>query len=251
MTDTSITHYRIYCNTESEWSYGYLATADGEPTACFNDIAHTVNANSVQPLEVISNETIKVKIQEEYVPTGGNFRCEGKKFTIAANTTTSQTVSWPYNISVLQSFFTSTAEQEGNILDVVTGPATVVGTLTSSIASGVTVLPVSLTVIQNMNLGYEVLIGSDLLGEVISIDENALTLTIGTATGSAYTEGAYVKLQVINIKNFEITGESHRVAIGASKTGGKHLPANLPVKLTYQNNTNTEIVFRYQIEYLY
>ena len=251
MTDTSITYYRIYCNTEAEWSYGYLATVDGPPTECFNNGAHTVNPDSVQDIEVISNETIKVKIQEEYVPTGGNFRCEGKKFTIAANTTTSQTVSWPYNISVLQSFFTSTTEQEGNVLDVLTGPATVVGTLTSSIASGVTVLPVSLTVIQNMNIGYEVLVGSDLLGEVISIDENALTLTIGTATGSAYSSGAVVKMQLTNIKNFEITGDCSRVVIGASKTGGKHLPANLPVKLTYQNNSNAEVVFRYQIEYLY
>lgn len=41
-------YYRIYCNTEVAWSYGWSTS---EPTTCYNNPAHTVNSDSVQLLE--------------------------------------------------------------------------------------------------------------------------------------------------------------------------------------------------------
>jgi hypothetical protein len=247
---TSITYWRIYCTTEDEWTYGYRDTSTGAPTECFTNCSHTINENSVQELSVIDHSVQTVTVQEEATPTGGNFRCEGKKFTIPANTITSSSISWPYNITVLETFFTGKTAQLGNELSVIVAPETTVGILRESVSSGATVLPVSLTVIQNINVGYELFIGSTNLGEIISKDDNALTVTLLSTIGTGYSANSLVKMQVVNIKNLEITNTG-RYTIGRSKIGGKHLPANVPVKLVYTNNTNTEVVFNYEIEYLY
>jgi hypothetical protein len=247
---TSVTKWRIYCITEGEWSYGFKDTSDEAPTECFTDCTHTINENSVQELEVIGHTTQIVSVQEELVPTGGNFRCEGKKFTIGANSTASSTISWPYNITVLETFFSGSTAQIGNELDVIVAPETTVGILRESVSSGATVLPVSLTVVQNINVGYELFIGSVNLGEIISKDDVLLTVTLGTAIDAGYSANSLVKMQVINIKNLEIHSTS-RYTIGRSKIGGRYLPANVPVKLIYTNNTNAEVTFNYEIEYLY
>ena len=45
-------YWRIYCITESLWSYGYLAST---PTVCFNNNTHTVNSGSTQELQEASS----------------------------------------------------------------------------------------------------------------------------------------------------------------------------------------------------
>ncbi len=248
----SINHWRIYCITEQEWSSGYLAAESATPTTCFNNTGHEVNLNSQQIVEVITNNTTNVKIIEESVPTGGNFRCEGFKLTIPAGTTATKVVSWPYIISVLQSFFAPNSSQDGDVLNVICGPNTIVGLLTSSISSGTTVIPVSLTVVQNAMVGYEFLLNGTNLGEIVAIDLNAYTVTLHTATPSSFNAGAYAGLQTTNIKNLVIgLGGGERYIIGASRSGSKRLPANMPVHVTYQNNGANDVDFYFQVEYLY
>jgi hypothetical protein len=251
---SSVTKWRVYCNTEGVWSYGYKDTSEGSPTTCFNNTGHEIQENSQQELEVISTDTINAKIVEEYVPTGGNFRCCGKKFNIPANSTVTYTVSWPFNISVLQSFFTSSADMEGDVVDVVTAPNTIIGVLTAPVAIGDTVINVNTTVFQHLMVGYTLKLGNSnvSLGYVLAIDENALTVTVQTPSPEAFSAGTtYVKTEVIGIHDLEIGAVPFRYIIGSSKTGGKHLPVNTTVNVTYTNNGNTQKTFRFQIELLY
>jgi hypothetical protein len=44
----SITSWRIYCNTESDWSAGESDTSLGPPTTCYNNAEHEINPDSVQ-----------------------------------------------------------------------------------------------------------------------------------------------------------------------------------------------------------
>lgn len=48
---TTITKYRIYCNTESNWVESWSET---EISVCPNNNSHDVNSNSLQELESIS-----------------------------------------------------------------------------------------------------------------------------------------------------------------------------------------------------
>lgn len=248
---TTIINWRIYCITEGIWTYGYLDDTQGTPTTCFTNTGHTVNGNSQQQVSTISNDITTTKILEEIIPTGGNFRCQGYKFTCPANETSTHTVSWNYPITVMASFFTSKTIWEGCVLDTIVAPNTTVGTLTANINSGVTVLPVSLSVIQNFEIGYELKINSDFIGQVIAIDINALTVTVDTATGTGYTSGYLVKMQVRTIQDFEISEKDDRYIIGRSKVGGKYLPTGIPVHVIFNNTTGSSITFRYEVEYLY
>lgn len=247
----SVTRWRIYCLDEGEWTYGYLTTGANAPTTCFTNTAHSVNADSSQELDVISQTTVKAKIVEELIETGGYFRCEGHKFSIPANSTAIQQVSWPYPITVLQSFYEGGPEHEGNELDVIVGPNTIVGILREAASIGDTVLHVSLTVIQNIKIGFTVKLGSTTVGSVIGINENMLCITITAPLAAAYNANTYVKTEALSISNLEFGRAPIRISIGASKHGGKYLAPNTLVELTYKNNTNADVVFKYQVEILY
>lgn len=58
MSVTPIVHqWQIYCNDESNWVQSWSLTA---PTTCSNNTAHSVNSNSVQQLQSVSNQQVNV-----------------------------------------------------------------------------------------------------------------------------------------------------------------------------------------------
>ena len=251
---TIITKYRIYCTTESAWTEGWMESA---PTLCFTDTGHTVNSNSVQVLEVIDTAASKVVIEEENVPlneiaTNGKFKCKGFTFDIAPLTTDSLTVSWPFPISVMESFFTAKAEMNGDILNCTVGENTIVGTLTSNVANGDTTFDVALTVVQNAKIGYNLRLNGTLIGIIIAIDLNAQTITVDTGTTTTYTSGQTVGIETNTIENFHICGIDKRISIGSSKVGGMYLKANTNVKVQYENKHATDTkTFCFEVEYIY
>jgi hypothetical protein len=248
---TKIIYWRIYCETEGIWTYGYLDDTQGTPTTCFTNTSHTVNPNSYQDMTTTSLTVPEVKLAEELVKTGGNYRAESFKFTCPANQVTVYTVSWKFQLSVISSSYVGKSAWEGCKVDAIVGPDTVVGTITDDVASGVSVIPVSLTVIQNAQVGYEFFIGSDLIGEIISINSNALTVTLSDNTITTYTSGAYAKLQTRAIKNYEICGGPLLYTFGVNVLGGSPLAPNTDVNVVFNNVTNSSIDFRFQVEYLY
>ena len=248
---TKIIYWRIYCNTESQWTYGYLDDTQGTPTTCFTDSSHTVNPDSYQNVSETSLIIPHVKIQEEYIETGGNYRLEGFKMTCPANQVTTKVVTWKTQLSIISSQYVGKSEWEGCIVDAIVGPETIVGTITGNVASGIAIIPVSLTVIQNAVIGYEFLINSDLIGEICSIDSVNSTVTIGTNTTTSYTSGALAKLQNRTIKNYEMSPTNLLYTLGVNTVGGSPLAPNTPVHVIFNNTTNNEIIFRFQVEYLY
>lgn len=51
---TTVVEWRIYCNTDSKWTSGWLNDTDGAPTTCFENNGHTVNSNSVQEMNRVT-----------------------------------------------------------------------------------------------------------------------------------------------------------------------------------------------------
>lgn len=248
---TIVINWRIYCITEGKWTYGYLDDTQGTPTTCFSDTGHQVNGNSQQQVSVISSAVTNMKLLEESTPTGGNFRCQGYKLTCPAGQTSIHTIFWKYPISVMGSFFTSKSIWEGCILDTIVAPDTIVGTLTANVGIGIDVLPVSLSTLQYIQVGYELKINSDLIGQIVYIDANALTVSVDMVTVKSYTSGDLVKFQVRTIKDFEFSGNDERHIIGNSKVGGKYLPTGITANILFNNTTDSSIDFRYEVEYLF
>lgn len=55
---SSVNQYRIYCTTEQSWVYSW---GTDEPTVCANNTNHTVNLNSVQVFDSVSNSDVVIK----------------------------------------------------------------------------------------------------------------------------------------------------------------------------------------------
>jgi len=245
----SVNNWRIFCDTESDWSYGFLDASLPAPTVCFNNTQHSVNLESQQIVKVVGNDIVNAKIIETTAQINGNFRCQGFSMNIEPGPTGSLTLSWPYTICVLESFFTSKS-QDGDVINCTTGPNTIVSVLGSDLSSGSTVIPVTQTFIEHAYVGYEILINGVNLGEIISIDPANMTATIVTPTTQIFTAGGYIGIQQVNIINFVVNGDV-RVIIGRSKIGAKTLPPNMNVLITYTNNQSVPILFTFQVEYLY
>ena len=96
-----------------------------------------------------------------------------------------------------------------------------------------------------------ILINSDLIGELISIDTNNNTITVSANTESNYSAYSYVKIQYRALKNYELSALTDKIDLGVTTIGGSYLPSETIVKVLFNNTTNSSITFRFGFEYLY
>lgn len=245
---SSLTKWRVYCNTENTWSEGWLETELGKPNYCFNDKNHTINPNSHQDIEV--TQVINVKIEQESIPTGGNYKSEGYSFEAAPNTVTKYPVSWKIPITTNTVLVNTDESQIGDTLNAIVGPQTIIGVLTADHPIGTKIFSVNSTVTTNLVVGYEVILGSYNLGICTRIDKANYLIETEFVSSVAYTAGTYLKAQVRIIKNF-ILGRNGGLNLGTANVKGKYLPANTTTSVEYTNNSNTTKVFSFNIEFLY
>ena len=250
---SKVNEWRIYCNTESTWSYGWLADGSAEPTACFNNTTHIVNPNSPSIVNSISQDI--VKISQEKISTQGNFRNETFSFTVAGNTTTTSSIQFPFTVSILAVILQVSSSNIGDVYSARLDPG-IYGTITSNLASGVNIVPIDSTIINYFNVGYNIqltrLSDSTIqdLGYVTAIDKNANTVTVENATTQNFNSGDKVAISVIGIKNM-ILVNTGTVSVGRSVLGSTYIPPSATVYSEYTNNTSSSKTFVYSLEYLY
>lgn len=243
----SIVKWRIFCNTENAWSEGYLDESSGNPTLCFNNNTHSVNLNSEYVVE--TTEKLQVKLQREDTPTGGNYNSEGFALNVAANTTGTLSVSWPFPINVLSVHSQTNDSNLGDILNAITNPKTLVGITTEEILIGTNILTVNSTVIANAKVGFDLYIIDELVGRILSINTNNSTIILENNVSQTYNSGSniYVELRIIRTHNL---GYNSGNDFGAFN-GNKYLAANTITNVSYTNNSNTEKKFCFSVEYLF
>ena len=116
-------------------------------------------------------------------------------------------------------------------------------------------LSVSQTVIDNTGLGYDIKLdgsgNTDPLGIIVKIDNINKKIYVQNSLSYAFVAlVTLVKQTVYHIKNFEI-GEPWEYELGQSKIGGSHIPADITVKVYYQNkSTDTDKSIIGRVEYL-
>jgi hypothetical protein len=58
IVNSSVKHWKIYCNTDAKYVQGFLDNEQGEPTVCFQNNTHSINTTKTELLEIIlSNHT--------------------------------------------------------------------------------------------------------------------------------------------------------------------------------------------------
>jgi hypothetical protein len=250
--------WKIYCTTENAFIEGWSETAI---TTCPNNTAHTVNPDSVSEVEVISPSNVNL-IQGappigsiSTTPVGGFYRQFTRAFDCPVSATTTDTFSFPFPVAILGACLPVSSDMKGDIINAYAANNVTVGVLTAPVALLDTVIPVSLTVIQNIFPGRKVSItdGVNTTDYIQVISKNTDTNTITLQTGStfAFAAGSVVRLRIHYIDTMELS-EPGTVKIGVGSINGTYIPTNIAITISYQN-TSAVVVKRpsFFIEILY
>ena len=249
--------YRIKCITDAKNEYtGYLSEDLAPPTTCPTNTAHTIDSGSVVIVDTISKNV--VKIQEESTETGGNYGTESIVLLgeTGPNVTTEKDTSWPFPISVLDIQYVSTAQNEGDEIDLSVGPNTIVGYLTADGATGATGLSVSQTVMDNSMIGYYIDLfngaSTESLGRITSMDKVNNKIYCENTPSQSWSSASptYVRQTVYIIHDYTI-GPPQRYPIGGGKIGGSYVPTGTIIRAHYHNKSDTPKTLTATIEYLY
>lgn len=244
--------YRVFCTNEQLF---VTVWNTDQPTVCPNNNTHSINSTLTTILSTVSPNSVLV---ENYnYTTGGLYCAESRTMTATANTTTSYTLSWPFDISVISVFFTPASVNTGDIVNCYVGPNTTIGTTTVDLSLNGVVINVSNSVIVNVKRGMLINLvntttnSSTILGRVISVDTTGLTLTCETPTSILVPSGSLVQVTVNNIRNFSI-GQPGTVSLSSRNSMASFLPANTLVRVSYTNaSVMTTKTFSFGFEYLY
>lgn len=245
--------YRIYCITEATNVYQWAETP---PTTCPNNTAHTINPESISVIAVRAPDAVKIK--QENTPTGGNFMAESVTITIAPgpNVTTTIAPTWPFDITLSNISFTTTAAHEGDSISAQGANNITVGALAQDVIAGTTTLAVTQTVIDNTNIGYYVRltdgVNIDNLGRVLAIDKTNNTLTVEIPTTQVFSAATptVVQLSIYAIQNFKL-GPPTRYELAKSKISGFHIPVGQLTVFSYTNTTADPKTLVIDYEYFY
>ena len=248
---TTLFKWRIRCNTDDKFEFIW---SEEMPTSCPINKNHNINNSLTCIIDKIEPNIVKIK--EDSIVTGGNFRCETKIINSDINTTSITNFSYKYPISVYAVYFVSTIDHEGDIIETNIAPDIPVGLITKNVNTNDTILDVSQTVIDNIMIGYDVKItnqiNTDDLGKVIAIDKIKKQITTENFTSHNFTVNSSVILLTVKIvENYEIGPPTQHV-IGDSKIGGMYVPADTIIQVKYQNKSLDKIKkLVFKIEYMY
>lgn len=244
MSTNTFIKWSVYCTTDNKTveTLGYLPETDGVPLACPENNTHTIRVNSQKKIDTIYNNA--VRILEETIQTGGNYRMESISLDVDANTTGTKNIIWPYDVSILSSRIQSEDIHKNDIMNLYVAPNTIIGTLTSDANIGDTVLNVSSSVLPILEVGYLITltdgVNTEIVGDCINIDTENSQITISNPLTQSFSSSSptYIQMSIHVLRNFELINSWLYVA-GDDKIGGMGIPKNTPVSFTYQNNSTS------------
>jgi hypothetical protein len=244
----SINKWQVFCITENKWVYSWLDETQSKPTLCFNNNGHQINTESQQIVD--STQILTVKIEQESVPTGGNYSCQGFIMEIPPNSTNTEVVAWPFPITTSVVNIQETEANLGDTIDAIVNPRTLVGGTTSSTTVGSKTCTVNSTVIKHAQIGYDCHINAEHLGRITKIDPVNYTISFEKATTVEHQMGEHFFIELRIIRDYNL-GSGARNALGSGNIGGKYLPFGSVTHVIYTNNSNITKKFMFNIEYLF
>jgi hypothetical protein len=198
----------------------------------------------------------EVKIMEEEVKTGGRYRVMCHTFTAAANSTTVSDFSYPLPINVISGWTPPDAAHKGDRFCVMVAPDTVIGAVVAPVADTDTTVTVDATAIQNTYAGAHVSftdgVNTTDLAMVIGYDATAHTLTFQNPIGFNFSplSPTYVRLTRIYADNLPISG-TNKITMGTNKIGTTYIPANIIIRIRYENKQPSAKEVDCYLDYLF
>lgn len=238
----AVYNYKIYCITEEEYVSGWGKV---EPTACYNNPAHSVNPYSVQLIEVVNNTEVVIK--EDNVQISRNFKVITIEFSnVMPNTSQSQYYTFDIVTSMYSFKFATDDTNKGDTLSISANNDTPLGLITANVTAGDTTIHAPAALFVYGKVGYYVMItdgtNTDQLGYIKSIDPVAGTIVVKTAaTHNFSSTNTLLKMTLYTLKDLKI-GPPQMYNFANDIIGGTAVPVNTTVKFTYTNNASEEVL---------
>lgn len=217
--------------------------------------APTVGPNG-EPIDTTQSRVIdqrasnSVSINEMGTITGQRYQVRNVKVVAPPNQLTTVDTSLPFDINLIAVRNIWTADMGGDLMSWLLAPNTVVGGITQNVNIGDTVINVSPTVIANIDTSWRFRIISasnsavfEDIGNVVSINTSASTVTLSTAATQAHTAGDEVAVTGIYCDAIELPTSAYVLDMGLEIPRVAYLPAGRVVRCEYTNNGATTKTF--------
>jgi len=234
---TTVNQYKIYCITEDVYVEGWGET---EPTVCYNNNTHTVNSNSVQLIQTISTEIMKIK--EDSIDIPRNVWIKDIVFTnIPSNTTQEQSYTFPFPVSMYSFTFSTDDTNRGDQISIANNPDTNLGLITQNITAGDTTIypPAAFFSFGWHGFYIKVTDGTNLddLGYVESLDPVNGSIVVSEPAVNNYSSTNTVFTMTLFTMKDLMLGAPGVFKYGEDVIGGATVPAGTVTKIIYKNNT--------------
>lgn len=233
----------VYIIFKAALSSGDQTILDGDTSNPAGGLIAAHAATDKSPLPTI------VEVKEEYGVTNGKYL--GQAIWVEAPTGISNTdMTFDIPCSIMELQFTTTDENVGDSVTVYTFKSDtgygegVIGSITSSISSGETGIPVAKIISDNVYTGDYISLKEggkeEELGLIKSIDKtnNILYVKVPTATSFSHTSPTFIKLKRYVLNPFPL-GPPQKYILGECKIGGSYLTPDKTVRVSYTNNGNS------------
>lgn len=234
---TTVSRYKIYCTIEAQYVEGWGTTA---PAACYNNNTHSVNLNSVQVIEQVASDTVKIKEDSIVIPR--NVWIKDIRFT-DVESNSSQTQTFVFDITVSMYSFTLTTDDtnKGDEFTIAVNPNTPIGAITADLSIGSTTLNAPAGLLAYGWNGFELKISDTVntndLGRITTIDKVNGTVTFTNATTDLFLANQGVLYMTYYTMKELKFGAPGTLKFGEDVIGGAMVPVGTTVSFTYKNNT--------------
>lgn len=241
--------WKVFCDTEQIYTYGYLE-AHESPERCFNNKDHIISKRP-EIIDKIINNT--VRIREESLQTGGNFKATNRRMICPPGESVHD-FCFDIPLSALSMTLVTSENNRNHLVKASVGPDTVIGVVTQNVSISDKILYVSSSVLENINIGYGINLydGDQMedLGIVTGIQINDGTVSVSKQSSKNFSINTYIRMSVYIVDDFTI-GYPSRYEIGKDKIGGSYVPASTIIRVQYNNIGLDTVDFYVLIEYLY
>jgi hypothetical protein len=233
----SVAQYKIYCNTEAAYVTGW---GTSPPTTCYNNSGHSVNANSVQVIEIVASDVVRIKEDSIVIPR--NVTITSIKFTgVESNSSQNQYYTFLIPVSMYSFTMGSDDTNRGDDFSIAVNPNTTLGLITQNITAGATSLYAPAGLLLYGWNGFYITVtdgtNTDELGRIITIDKVTGVVTFETpAVHNFSSTNTVVKMTYYTMKDYRF-GAPGIYKFGDDVVGGASPPVGTVVQFTYKNNT--------------
>jgi hypothetical protein len=232
---TKLYKFSVWCVTDQK-----LVLTSGfqedPPTTCPENVGHTIDPNSVTPIETIAQDVIHITDNIDGV--SGHQMAYGYDIPVPSGTPGDTHIiditSPPFPVRLNTLTINASSDHVGDSLEVLTVPETVVGAITANVDIGDTVINVNSTVVQNLKLGHRVTVDTENLGFCLGIDTVNLTVTVQNAATSAHTTGDAFKLTVVRVHKLYIVN-TNKITLASKVKETAFFPTSTPTRIEYTN----------------